>query len=191
MACWYVHSDSQGNGVSCLQGDCSQGSCFKELHVSICLLYHGYSISYPWLYRIDDNFVIKIADFGLSESVYAKSYFRLANHSKAKLPLKWMAPESLNDGIFTEKTDVVTLLQPSICRIWFNCMYSLFLVVIWSGMLGDLHRWEGSVCRCAPPSFDCNVGTWTQTGQATKCSMLWQNVRTQELRSFPCSHTCC
>ena len=65
------------------------------------------------MHRIDDTFVIKVADFGLSESVYTKSYFKLANHSKAKLPLKWMAPESLNDGIFTEKTDVVTVLHPS------------------------------------------------------------------------------
>ena len=33
-ACWHVHPDSQGNGVSCQQEDCSQGSCFKKLHVS-------------------------------------------------------------------------------------------------------------------------------------------------------------
>ena len=118
-------------------------------------------------HRIDDNFAIKVADFGLSESIYAKTYFRLANHSKAKLPLKWMAPESLNDGIFTEKTDVVNITSfasflLTTCLTIMVCIYSHILVVIWSGMLGDLHRWKSSLRRCAPASSDCNVGGWAQ-----------------------------
>ena len=60
------------------------------------------------LFRIDIHFVIKIADFGLSENVYVKNYFRQGEtDSCVKLPVKWMAPESLNDGVFSEKTDVV------------------------------------------------------------------------------------
>ena len=61
--------------------------------------------------RIDENFVIKVADFGLSEDIYSKNYFRQVTqeHDEApvKLPVRWMALESLNDGIFNEKTDVV------------------------------------------------------------------------------------
>ena len=58
--------------------------------------------------RIDIHFVIKIADFGLSEDVYAKNYFRQSGSDKSiKLPVKWMAPESLSDGVFSEKSDVV------------------------------------------------------------------------------------
>ena len=53
------------------------------------------------------HFVIKVADFGLSEDVYAKSYFRQEKDVSIKLPVKWMAPECLNDGLFSEKSDVV------------------------------------------------------------------------------------
>ena len=63
--------------------------------------------------RIDRNNVIKVADFGLSEDVYARNYFRQVSageedgEAPVKLPVRWMALESLNDGVFSEKTDVV------------------------------------------------------------------------------------
>ena len=65
--------------------------------------------------RIDENFVIKVADFGLSEDVYARNYFRQGRQGEdgeapVKLPVRWMAVESLNDGVFSEKTDVVRCL---------------------------------------------------------------------------------
>ena len=59
------------------------------------------------LCRLDQNYVIKVADFGLSENTYTKNYFRQKTPS-VKLPIKWMAYESLIDGIFSEKTDVVS-----------------------------------------------------------------------------------
>ncbi|XP_019857592.1 PREDICTED: tyrosine-protein kinase receptor UFO-like, partial [Amphimedon queenslandica] len=62
---------------------------------------------------IDDNGVIKVADFGLSEDIYACNYFRQlkgsdnnSGSSTVKLPVKWMALESLHDGLFSEKSDV-------------------------------------------------------------------------------------
>ncbi|CAI8031785.1 Tyrosine-protein kinase transforming protein RYK [Geodia barretti] len=60
---------------------------------------------------IDLNHVIKVADFGLSEEIYARNYFRQADMQESgegpvKLPVKWMALESLNDGVFSEKSDV-------------------------------------------------------------------------------------
>ena len=52
--------------------------------------------------------MIKVSDFGLTEDVYARNYFRQGREDGVvKLPVKWMSPESLNDGVFTEKTDVV------------------------------------------------------------------------------------
>ena len=51
--------------------------------------------------------MIKVADFGLSENTYVKNYFRQGSGSSVKLPIKWMALDSLTDGVFSEKTDVV------------------------------------------------------------------------------------
>ena len=67
-----------------------------------------------YVYRMDGCNVIRVSDFGLSEDMYAKNYFRQDKDASVKLPVKWMAPESLNDGIFTEKSDVV-------------CMYSIYM----------------------------------------------------------------
>ena len=59
------------------------------------------------LNRLDADGNIKVADFGLSEDVYTTGYFRQGRGDNVKLPFKWMAPESMTDGIFNEKTDVV------------------------------------------------------------------------------------
>ena len=67
--------------------------------------------TYYTLSRIDSHFLIKITDFGLSEDVFRQNYFRQgAGGEVVKLPVKWMAPESLSDGHFSEKSDVVCVL---------------------------------------------------------------------------------
>ena len=60
--------------------------------------------------RIDDKLLIKVGDFGLSEDIYCTNYFRQGEGDSVKLPFKWMALESLLDGIFSEKTDVVSIM---------------------------------------------------------------------------------
>ena len=57
--------------------------------------------------RIDTNFVIIVADFGLVQSIGVKEYFRQDEDSSVRLPLKWLALESITDYIFSEKIDVV------------------------------------------------------------------------------------
>ena len=58
------------------------------------------------VYRIDDQLLVKVADFGFSRDVYATQYYRLGH--KTRLPVKWMPPESLLDNIYNEKSDIVS-----------------------------------------------------------------------------------
>ena len=56
--------------------------------------------------------MIKVSDFGLSESIDAtKDYFRQDQTEVIKLPIKWMALESISDAVFSEKTDVVRTIS--------------------------------------------------------------------------------
>ena len=69
-------------------------------HCKIIILYHG---------RIDMSLVIKVADFGLSETIESsKEYYRQDKNVVIKLPVKWLAIESISDGVFSEKSDVVS-----------------------------------------------------------------------------------
>jgi serine/threonine protein kinase len=55
------------------------------------------------------NHVVKVADFGLSVSIAEdKNYFRADESAPEKLPVKWMAPESLAERKFSEQSDVVS-----------------------------------------------------------------------------------
>ena len=55
--------------------------------------------------------MIKVADFGLTEDMYVRNYFRRdksGEGSEEKVPIRWMAPESIENNIYNEKTDVVS-----------------------------------------------------------------------------------
>ncbi|NXE78663.1 RON protein, partial [Cochlearius cochlearius] len=44
---------------------------------------------------LDETLTVKVADFGLARDVFGKEYYSVRRHRHAKLPVKWMALESL------------------------------------------------------------------------------------------------
>ena len=76
-------------------------------HIKLCVIYKMFCSTH----RINSDGVIKVADFGLAEELYSKDYFRQDKSDTVRLPFKWMAPESLKDGVFSEKTDVVCVSE--------------------------------------------------------------------------------
>ncbi|KAK7880501.1 hypothetical protein WMY93_032865 [Mugilogobius chulae] len=53
---------------------------------------------------LDENLVVCVADFGLSKRIYSGDYYRQG--SVSKLPVKWIALESLSDNVYTSQSDV-------------------------------------------------------------------------------------
>lgn len=66
-----------------------------------------------------------VADFGLSKKIYSGDYYRQGRI--AKMPVKWIAVESLADRVFTVKSDVVrSVLQ--LCFILSTCSSNTTLI---------------------------------------------------------------
>ena len=87
--------------------------------------------------------MIKVADFGLAESIDpTKEYFRQNQDIIIKLPVKWLALESINDGVFSEKSDVVSVNLSSIIHL---CQGILSVVTL------------GNTCNNFHPSSLCLV----------------------------------
>lgn len=59
-----------------------------------------------WFLRLDENMNVCVADFGLSKKIYSGDYYRQGCASK--LPVKWLALESLADNLYTTHSDVVS-----------------------------------------------------------------------------------
>ncbi len=73
-------------------------------HFSVC--FTAWMICNSHACRIDSSRVARVGDFGLARDVYICDYYR-ANQG-ARIPVKWMPPETLTDAISNERTDVVS-----------------------------------------------------------------------------------
>ncbi len=77
----------------------------KYVPTSFCAATFGHFV---FIDRLDDTLTVKVADFGLSRDIYTKEYYS-SEDKKARLPVKWMAPESLAKNVYTSKSDVVSV----------------------------------------------------------------------------------
>lgn len=76
-----MRSRKSGGGVKCLIGEKSH---WVNLLMCVCPLSR--------------------ADFGMTRDIYETDYYRKGG--KGLLPVRWMSPESLKDGVFTTNSDV-------------------------------------------------------------------------------------
>lgn len=53
---------------------------------------------------VHSNLTVKIGDFGMTRPIIESDYYRFTK--KGMLPVRWMSPESLWDGLFTSKSDI-------------------------------------------------------------------------------------
>lgn len=53
---------------------------------------------------VAEDLTVKIGDFGMTRDIYETDYYRKG--TKGLLPVRWMAPESLKDGVFSTTSDV-------------------------------------------------------------------------------------
>ena len=116
-----------------------------------------------------------MADFGLSKNTYAKMYFRQDTTEVVKLPIKWLALESMEDAIFSEKTDVVRNgpregvgVKAAVHGHQCACLFS---VVIWSHLLGGVQWWETALPRNQSPEPTSAVGGRPEDGEAQQCCL--------------------
>ena len=88
-------------------------------------------------HRLDGHLNVLVGDFGLARDVYSADYYRAGRG--ARLPVKWMPPETLTDRISNEKTDVVILNEYSTSQF---CMTSFILPLHSSQWSYGVTCWE-------------------------------------------------
>ncbi|XP_060614199.2 insulin receptor-related protein [Anolis sagrei] len=53
---------------------------------------------------VSEDFTVKIGDFGMTRDIYETDYYRKSG--KGLLPVRWMSPEALKDGLFNTHSDI-------------------------------------------------------------------------------------
>jgi len=81
-----------------------------------------------------------VADFGLSKNITGSNYYRQT--PTTRVPIKWMAIESLSESVYTTKSDVVSsLLSYTVCP---NTLYNTIVSFVSTNHVGG-----GGISKCA------------------------------------------
>ncbi|PIK62648.1 hypothetical protein BSL78_00440 [Apostichopus japonicus] len=56
---------------------------------------------------VNSCYSVMISDFGMTRALYDSNYYRL--NKQGRLPVRWMAPESVSEGLFTTMSDIWSL----------------------------------------------------------------------------------
>jgi len=56
---------------------------------------------------VNERGTVKVADFGLSRELLLRDYYRSDGNGMTPVPVRWLAPESLEASVFTTMSDVV------------------------------------------------------------------------------------
>lgn len=106
---------------------------------------------------VSSHDTVKLGDFGLSRWVEEQSYYKA---SKGKLPIKWMAPESINFRRFTTASDVWMF---GVC-IWEILMYGVkpFQGVKNNDVIGKIEAGERLPlpAGCPPALYNLMCSCW-------------------------------
>lgn len=127
--------------------------------------------------RLDENMNVSVADFGLSKKIYSGDYYRQGCASK--LPVKWLALESLADNLYTTHSDVVSfaLVRLGTTRIPGEMEESC---IHWG--------WENALVMgkgvCLVFEGQCCIGCCQDSSLKICASGLWQKIWTFFLLSF-------
>ncbi|XP_052283061.1 focal adhesion kinase 1-like isoform X4 [Dreissena polymorpha] len=109
---------------------------------------------------------VKLGDFGLSRWVEEQSYYKA---SKGKLPIKWMAPESINFRRFTSASDVWMF---GVC-IWEILMYGIkpFQGVRNNDVIGKIENGERLPLPpgCPPSLYNLMCVCWSYEPSKRPC----------------------
>ena len=73
---------------------------------------------------LNGEYHVKVADFGLSRDIYTTEYYRTKDKARP-MPMKWMAPESLQKDLFTSPSDVVGFTNKNVDIEWkfMTCLF--------------------------------------------------------------------
>lgn len=88
------------NGCGCGHGNLAGTAwCQRE---GTCTWRYG-RVKVGWKEAFNTSQLL-FSDFGMTRDIYETDYYRKGG--KGLLPVRWMAPESLKDGVFTAYSDV-------------------------------------------------------------------------------------